>query len=153
MTLAAHMTPERMLPRLSCRDKREIIARMVAPLAADGTVSAPERLAADVLRRENEEPTAFGGGLSLPHARSPHIRELALVVATLAEPLDMGASDGRPVDVVMLSVGPLRDPRGMLRVLARLARLVKRKKFLDSLRGCEGPQEMLDAVKAADRAS
>ena len=74
-------------------------------------------------------------------------------MATLDEPLDMGASDGRPVDVVMLSVGPLRDPRGMLRVLARLARLVKQKAFLDSLRGCDEPQEMLAAVKAAEQAS
>ncbi len=150
MNLTDYMTEYRMLPRLDCRDKREIVARMVEALSVEGSVSSAAGLAADILRREDEEPTALGLGLALPHARSAKIDGIAVVVATLAEPLDMGAADGRPVDVVILSVGPLEDPRGMLRVLAKLARVVKQRGFLDSLRLAAGPQQMLMTVERAE---
>ena len=47
-------------------------------------------------------------------------------VATLEQPLAIPAEDRQPVDVVILLVGPLGDPRQMLRILARLARLVNK---------------------------
>jgi len=150
MNLTDYMTEYRMLPRLDCRDKREIVARMVGALSVEGSVSSAAGLAADILRREDEEPTAMGFGLALPHARSAKVDGIAVVVATLAEPLDMGAEDGRPVDVVILSVGPLEDPRGMLRVLAKLARVVKQRGFLDSLRLAAWPRQMMTAVERAE---
>jgi len=49
--------------------------------------------------------------------------------------VDIPSEDGRPVDIVILLVGPEGDPRQMLRVLARLARLVRQEIFLQGLRG------------------
>ena len=68
---------------------------------------------------------------------------------TLARPLDIPAEDDRPVDIVILLVGPPNDPRQMLRVLARLARLVRLDSFLEGLRKAD-TAELLRA--AFDRA-
>jgi mannitol/fructose-specific phosphotransferase system IIA component (Ntr-type) len=47
--------------------------------------------------------------------------------------------------VAILLVGPLGDSRQMLRVLARLARLVKDAQFLDTLRVAQSSGNLRDA--------
>ncbi len=122
MKFLDYTTVKGFLPQIKCRELREVVAALVETLQAEGVVQDGESLT----------------------RKSVH-----LAVATLAEPLDLEAPDGRPVDVVIMLVGPQGDPREMLRVLARLARLVKGDSFLDDLRvAADGPamrQLFLDA--------
>ncbi len=117
---------------------------------ASGTVAEPELLVEEILLREQEGSTAIGGGLSIPHARFRSVQRVQLAVATLTTPLEILSEDGRPVDVIILIVGPVGDPRQMLRVLARLARLVKQGTFLDDLRAASTPAGMLEVIGSAE---
>ncbi len=130
MKLSDYTTESGFLPKLKCGSVEEAVAHLVAEV---GTPD-PQGLVRDVMHRETEGSTSVGGGLVIPHARSRHAPRLRIAVATLGEPLPVPADDGRPVDVVILLVGPLGDPRQMLRILARLARLVKQGGFVDDLR-------------------
>jgi len=132
------------LPQLKCESLTEVVASLVAPLAAIGEVANAEDLVAEVMRREVEGSTAVGGGLVIPHARLAQVSTLRIAVGTLARPLDLVADDMRAVDVAILLVGPLGDSRQMLRVLARLARLVKDEHFLDSLRSAQTSSKLHD---------
>lgn len=149
MKFLDYTTVKGFLPQIKCRELREVVAALVETLQAEGVVQDGESLTREVLRREAADSTAIGAGLVLPHARCRDLKSVHLAVATLAEPLDLEAPDGRPVDVVIMLVGPQGDPREMLRVLARLARLVKGDSFLDDLRvAADGPamrQLFLDA--------
>lgn len=150
MKLLDYTQESGLLPALECHDRTEAISRLVAGLVASGTVSEPERLVEEILLREQEGSTAIGGGLSIPHARFESVQRVQLAVATLATPLEIPSEDGRPVDVVILIVGPVGDPRQMLRVLARLARLVKHGTFLDDLRAASTPAEILEVIGAGE---
>lgn len=142
------------LPRLECGTVAAAVDRMVATLAKGGEVSSASELAVEVMRREAEGSTAIGGGLVIPHARLDGVRRVLVAVATLAEPLDIPSEDGRPVDIVILLVGPEGDPRQMLRVLARLARLVRHDAFLHGLRqATTGDQLRLSFAKVSDSQS
>jgi len=134
MKLKDYTTDDAFLPHVKCASVREVVADLVAALAASGEVRDEESVVAEVMRREAEGSTAIGGGLVIPHARHAAVPRVRMAVATLAEPLDIPSEDGRPVDVVILLVGPDGDPRQMLRVLARLARVVKSEEFVDALR-------------------
>jgi len=127
------------LPRLDCPDAETVVRRLVDELVAHGDVTAGADLVTEVLRREREGSTAIGGGLIIPHARFKGLRRVRIAVATLDTPLDIPSEDGRPVDIVILLAGPEDDPRQMLRVLARLARLVKDDRYLDRLRSASTP--------------
>lgn len=129
-----YTTQSGFLPHIKCDTMAAAVQLLVKQLAEDGGVTDPDGLVEEVLLRENEGSTAIGGGLVIPHARYQGVVKVQVAVATLAEPLDIPAGDGQPVDVVILLVGPKGDPRQMLRVLARLARLVKQPDFLASLR-------------------
>ena len=142
MDLLDFTTSDGFLPRLECGSLGDAVERLVERLAAAGDISSPDLLAQEVMRREIEGSTAIGGGLVIPHARFSGVRAVRLGVATLAAPLDLPTEDGRPVDIVILLVGPPKEPRQMLRVLARLARLVRRDAFLQSLRKAESAGDL-----------
>ena len=130
---------------MDCRSVSDAVVRLVDRLLEGGDISSAEELVTEVMRRETEGSTAIGGGLVIPHARFSGVREVRLAVATLADPVDIPSEDGRPIDVVILLVGPEGDPRQMLRVLARLARLVRQESFLQNLRDASTP----DTLRAA----
>jgi mannitol/fructose-specific phosphotransferase system IIA component (Ntr-type) len=130
------------LPQIKCDTVEAVVQALVEQLVSGGEATDPDALLAEILRREEEGSTAIGGGLVIPHARFHGVRRVLVAVATLAEPLDIPTADGKPVDVVILLVGPDGDPRRMLKVLARLARLVKQDNFLATLRKCTTPRSL-----------
>ena len=134
MKLQDYTTPTGFLPHLSCATLEQAVMRLVDGLAVDAAVDVGADLVRDVMHREAEGSTAIGGGLIIPHARSRGARRLRVAVATLDRALDIPSDDGRPVDVIILLVGPPGDPVPMPRLLARLARLVRRDDFLNELR-------------------
>ena len=149
MNLSDYTIGNGFLPRLECGDVGDTVAKLVDRLADEGEVESADELVAEVMRRENEGSTAIGGGLVIPHARFSGVRRVRIAVATLAEPVDIPSEDGRPVDIVILLVGPQNDPRQMLRVLARLARLVRQETYLQGLRDAATPKLLQAAFARA----
>ena len=142
MNLMEYTMDSGFLPHIKCDSVQEAVESLVAPLVQECGRGDETRLVAEIMRREQEGSTAIGGGLVIPHARVAEVQEVRIAVATLRHPLEIPSADNRPVDVVILLVGPHGDPRGMLRVLARLARLVKQEDFLDSLRAAGTAEDL-----------
>jgi PTS system nitrogen regulatory IIA component len=155
MNLSDYTTPDGFLPHLSCTTLEQAVTQLVDGLNPGFEAGSRAELIRDVMQRETEGSTAIGGGLIIPHARSRGTRRLGVAVATLQQPLSLLSDDGRPVDVIILLVGPPGDPVAMLRLLARLARLVRRESFLDTLRAAPDAARLREAfhgatVQAAD---
>ena len=79
------------------------------------------------LAREASTSTAIGRGIALPHARNPvilHVEHPMVTLCFLEQPVEFGASDGKPVEVLFSLVCPtMREPfAGPLADLIRLAR-------------------------------
>jgi len=150
MTLLDYTTEGALSPRLVCPTLESAVEHLAGALATAGLVRDAERLARDVLRREAESGSALAEGLALPHARSEAAVRVRLAVATLASPVPARGGEGEPrrVDVVVLLTAPPSDLRGMLRVLARLAREVRGGDLLARLRRAETPAEVAAALAA-----
>jgi PTS system nitrogen regulatory IIA component len=74
------------------------------------------------LAREASASTAIGDGIAIPHVRNPivlHVARPAVTLAFLAQPVDFGALDGKPVQVLFSIVSPTN--RGHLQLLSRLS--------------------------------
>jgi len=151
MNLLDYTTQTGFLPQLKCEGLSDAVTHLVGTLAEAGDVIATDDLVREVMRREAEGSTAVGGGLVIPHARSGQLDSMRIAVATLTAPLAIPATDDQPVDVIILLVGPTGDPRQMLRVLARLARLVRQGTFLDGLRKCNTAKELSQAFALAEQ--
>ncbi|WP_342315942.1 PTS sugar transporter subunit IIA [Lysobacter sp. FW306-1B-D06B] len=88
-------------------------------LLADGFDSAAIALA--LREREARASTAFGFGVAIPHARVADLDECRAAFLRLEHPVDFGAADDRPVDLILALLVPEHDIDGQLRRLAEIA--------------------------------
>lgn len=150
MKLLNYTAPELCFARLEVGGREELLRQLCDELGRSGRSSNPGQLLEELLAREAVETTGIGGGIAIPHARSETVVSSVVCVATLAEPVDFAAVDGEPVDVVLLLVSPRPMPGELLRVLARVSKLVRIDRFLQELRAATSPARLLDAVRAAE---
>jgi len=74
------------------------------------------------LAREASATTAIGDGIALPHVRNPivlHVECPVVTIGFLERPVDFGALDGKPVEVLFSLICP--TIRSHLRMLSRLS--------------------------------
>jgi nitrogen PTS system EIIA component len=82
------------------------------------------------LAREASSTTAIGDGIALPHVRNPIVLNVECPVVTigfLERPVDFGALDGKPVEVLFSLICP--TIRSHLRMLSRLSFALHDEKF------------------------
>lgn len=103
-----------------------------------------EALLAQLEAREQMASTGLGGGVALPHPRTPSrdfVAEPVIVIALLAQPVDWHALDGAAVRTAILLVSP--TPQAHLQVLSRLAFLLREPRFAEALARGEGASEVM----------
>jgi len=124
--------------------KEEVLRRIAELLSGGGYVEDLEKAFSELKRREEIQSTGIGGGIAVPHLLCD-IEEPVVGFMTLKAPVEFDALDGKPVDVVFFTAAP--NPNLHLRMLARLARLVKSSGIVDRIRKAEGPEEAYEAFK------
>lgn len=101
--------------------KDEVLRTVVAQLELPPQID-PEYLLQVLLAREAIGTTAVGDGIAIPHVRNPILVQLPepkVSLSYLAQPLDFGALDGRPVDTLFTLIAP--NIRTHLHLLSQLA--------------------------------
>jgi PTS system nitrogen regulatory IIA component len=84
--------------------------------------------------REQLGSTGVGHGVALPHARLPGLDRLRAVFVRLETPVDFGAVDDQPVDLLFALFAPPHASSEHLRGLARVSRLLRRPEQRQRLR-------------------
>lgn len=125
---------------------RDAALLALARLAAERLgLSAP--LVHERLRtREALGSTAFGGGAAIPHARVAGLAACAVMVARLPQPVDWQATDGQPVDMLLLLLSPEDAGADHLKALARISRALRDGHTLPALRAAADEGAMAAAL-------
>ncbi|SCZ70057.1 PTS IIA-like nitrogen-regulatory protein PtsN [Epibacterium ulvae] len=95
-----------------------------------------------LLERESLGPTGVGHGVALPHARTDWISEVQGVFLTLEKPLDFGAVDRQPVDIVFTLFAPEAAGVEHLKALALVSRTLRDQSFCTKLRANPDPSTL-----------
>jgi mannitol/fructose-specific phosphotransferase system IIA component (Ntr-type) len=132
------LAPERVMVPLQVTDRQGAIAALTRMLA-DVAGASPDAVLSAVMERESVQSTGIGFGVAIPHGRCGAVRELTMVAAVSAEPVPFDAIDGEPVRLFFLIVGPESSAGLHVKILSRIARLVRR----DTVR-----QQLLEATTA-----
>ncbi len=121
VTLHSLLSPSRVVLDLTCADLDDAFDVATQRLEIDAGLSFVS-LSAQLLRREEDVPSAIGAGVALPIVCWPGAVPQA-VLLTLRPPLRARTPDGVPLRTVVLLAGPLKDPmrRAMIVHCARLA--------------------------------
>ncbi len=105
---------------------REIVSRVKSRLEGIDE----ERLLVRLVEREEEVTTGIGHGVAIPHATVEGLDQTHCVIAQIPEGLDFNALDSSPVHLIFLLISPPSSVGVHLRLLARIARIVSRDKFV-----------------------
>jgi len=145
------LTPGHVVVPMTATDKPGGIAELSRRLAerSGGDYDDVHRA---VVRREQELSTGIGFGVAIPHGRSPTMKELSVVAGVTAVPVPFEALDGQPVRLFFLSVGPEAAAGRHVKVLSRIARLIRHEEVRERLVRARTPEEFQHALLAAEEA-
>ncbi|GAA3752765.1 fructose-specific PTS transporter subunit EIIC [Microbacterium kribbense] len=129
-------------------DKAAVIRALAARVVAQGRATDADALFADAWAREQQDETGLPGGIAIPHAKSPAVREPSLAFARLEPGVDFGAEDG-PADLVFLIAAPADAAEAHLAVLSKLARSLMQDEFTAGLRAAGTADEVVHLVRVA----
>jgi nitrogen PTS system EIIA component len=132
------LSPDRVVVPFEAADRQSAIATLTRMLAGLAGAGHDEVLDA-VMERESVQSTGIGFGVAIPHGRCGAVRELTMVAGVSAEPVPFDSIDGEPVRLFFLIVGPESSAGLHVKILSRIARLVRR----DTVR-----QQLLEADSA-----
>lgn len=100
---------------------RGAVLDAAARLLAGTSASSAAAIGASLRQREQLACTAIGHGVAIPHGRIAAVEEIRGAFLRLADPVDFGAHDGEPVDLVLAMVVPEHCVQEHLQQLAELA--------------------------------
>lgn len=123
--------------------KRTALAA-VAEVASRSLGRPAEAVLSALMDREAQGSTGVGQGVAVPHAQIEGLDGLRAVFVRLETPVEFGAVDGRPVDLLFALFAPPGDGSGHLRALARVSRLLRRADLREQLRAARSA----DAIHA-----
>ncbi|UYY57335.1 PTS IIA-like nitrogen regulatory protein PtsN [Sphingomonas sp. S2-65] len=148
------LTPEAVLAGVGTANKKTLFQHL-GSAAARAYGLDPRDVTERLLDREKLGSTGFGGGIAIPHARLAGLPRVSGIFARLQQPVDFGAVDELPVDLVFMLLSPAGAGAEHLKALASVSRRLRDRTFAAKLRGAGSPDALyalLTGVEARDAA-
>jgi nitrogen PTS system EIIA component len=147
MGISAFLSQSDTLIDLRASDKARLLQELSRRAAASLDLPS-ERIATEILKREELGSTGTGGGVAIPHARFQELNESFGILARLTKAIDFTAIDGRPVDLVFLLLLPANPVGDQLKALASIARRFRDPACLRDLRAARASADLYEAMTA-----
>jgi excisionase family DNA binding protein len=149
--LADLIAPENARIRLAPVSRDDVVRAFIARVHFPEPVTT-ELVAERILERERMCSTALAGGAALLHTPRSRPRVLhdhdLLAIARIDAPIDFGALDGAPTEVLILLLA--RSERDQLALLAKLTRLCLEPSFLPALRDALTGDDVVDLLRQTE---
>jgi PTS system nitrogen regulatory IIA component len=149
MLLTELLTPDRIVVPLAATDKPGVLAELTRHLVNRSGGSFEDVLAA-VLEREAVLTTGIGFGVAIPHARSAGVKDLTVVGGRTGAGVAYDGIDGEPVRLFFMIVGPEESAGLHVKILSRIARLVRVDAVRRQLTEARTPDEFHHIILAAE---
>jgi nitrogen PTS system EIIA component len=134
---------------LAVANKKQLFQQLAQISAREYSVDA--QLAADrLIERERLGSTGFGGGVAIPHGKIEGLSHVVGVFASLAQPVDFGAIDDLPVDLVFMLLSPSDAGAEHLKALALISRKLRDARFVAKLRGAGSDGALFALIGASE---
>ena len=139
----------RIFHRLPGTTREAVLEEMSLRLAERGLVPDARDLWEHLLDRERLGCTGLGRGVALPHCKLRHLPRIVAAVASTAVPVEFGAADGIPIDLIFLVASPAEAPAAHLQTLARISRLLRTSGVPEALRAAASAEQMAEVLRNA----
>jgi PTS system nitrogen regulatory IIA component len=145
MNFAALLPQEAVFPHLKALTKKQALKALSAEAAKYSGLSARE-IFSTVMDREEMGSTGMGNGVCIPHGRFEGLKALHVMFAKLDEPIEFGAADGKPVDMMFLLLTPAAANTEHLKALAIISKFLRDKHLCKNLRSTDNAVVLHDLL-------
>lgn len=128
---------------------RDTVLDATARLLADSSPEQTSAIARSLRQRERLGSTAIGHGVAIPHGRSDAYDHARAAFVRLAHPVEFGAGDHEPVDLVFAMAVPEHFTQQHLQWLAELAERFSDAGYRAALRNAASIEELRRLVLAS----
>lgn len=145
MKISDFLSPTEVLINIRAADKQQLLQELARRAAAVVNVPA-DRIASELLKREELGSTGMGDGVAIPHARFQELKIPFGLLARLKPPIKFDAIDGQPVDLVFILLLPAAAEAEQLGALAGVARKLRSGDDLTKIRRAKNASELYTAL-------
>ena len=138
------VSPELMIFNVAPGPVPRVLEQLIKPLEDHGLVEDRKQYLELLNKRERLHSTAIAKHVAIPHARSPAgtgLKRSALVVGICPEGTDFGADDKDLTHIFILICSA--DEVVHLRLLAKISRLLNKKKIIERLKNCSNSEQVI----------
>jgi len=135
---------------MAATDKKAALTELCAPLAAQHPSLDREQMVRVLLERERLGSTGVGAGVAIPHGKLPQLGELLAVFGRSQAGVEFASIDDAPAHLFFVLFAPEDAAAMHLKALARISRLLKMAEFRETLLQATSPDQVLDAIAAAE---
>ena len=138
---------------LQASDKEEALAAMVGHIIDNGGIDAGRRdaLVAKLMERESLGSTGVGGEVAIPHASGEDLQKMMVAIGKFPEGVEYKSLDAKPIRLMFMIIGPEREPRAHLQLLAAIVRTLRNKPLLDGIMQAASSEDIYRLLITADR--
>jgi mannitol/fructose-specific phosphotransferase system IIA component (Ntr-type) len=148
--LSELLTTARVKVPLGGRTKVEVLRELVELVAAENADADVEAILASVREREDVLSTGIGGGIAIPHGKTPQVNRLTLVAGVASEGIEFDALDGKPVRLFFLLVGPESASGAHVKALSRISRMLRREDLRSQLANAASPDAFVGVIRSSE---
>ncbi len=132
---------------LSSTDKIAAITELVDLLESAGVLENRDSVLQAVLAREKTRSTGIGLGLAVPHGKSSGCRKLVMAIGKPKEPLEFGAIDSRPCQLIVLLASPVDETGPHIQALAGVSRIWQNESFRRVVMDSTSSEQLFAAIE------
>lgn len=129
MNLGSYLSPSTIFTDLEASDKWDLLAQVFDRLDAEGVFAEhgqQKEGAFEILsKRERLQGSGIENGIAIPHARLPHFDGLIVAMVICKTPIDFGAADKKPANVVWVLMVSEDKPAMALQAYPKIIQLMQ----------------------------
>ncbi len=150
MKLHRYLSPDLVILDLQADGVESTLARMVRQLAEQNLIDNEQTVLDALLEREAAQSTGIGGGVAIPHAVCPELSSTIIELALSPGGVDFLSLDGKPVHTFFLLLSPPAHSSTHIKLLARIARLMRQPDFLQLLLTASTADAAIELIRKFD---
>ncbi len=150
MKLYEYLKPELIILGLEDGAVESTLRKLLEPLVEHGLVRDEETVLGALAAREEVQSTAIGHGVAIPHAGCLDLDAPLITLALSPEGIDFNSADGEPIHIFFLLLSPPDRSSTHIKLLARIARLMRQPAHRDELLGATTAAEVIERIRRLD---
>jgi len=148
MRLSEILNPACIKVPLSATNKQDALFELVDMLGTAGVVTQIQELKDAVWKREQTRTTGIGHGIGIPHGKTACLQELHMAIGLPATPIEFGAIDSKPVELIILLASPADQTGPHIQALAKISRMLTDDTFREAVKKAESAEKLYEMLIA-----